>query len=71
MHAFLFEACIQTGLDALPNCVAVRLDDHTATDCRLLRKVCFYHQFVVPLRVVLASGRKFLISHNIDDSFLR
>ena len=67
LHALGLETCVQTGLDALPDGVAVGFDHHAATYGRLFGQVRFYYQFVVPLRVVLASGCKFLISHVIDN----
>ena len=55
LHASLFEHVVECVLHLLPDCIAVRLDDHAAAHVALLREVCLNHQFVVPFAVVLAA----------------
>ena len=53
----LLEHLIQLLLHLLPDGVAVRLDDHTASHSRLLGKVCLHYQVVEPLAVIISSLR--------------
>ena len=52
---FLFEPTVELRLNLFPDRIAVGLDDHTAADRTLLRQVGLNDQFVIPLRVILAS----------------
>ena len=52
---FLFEPTVELRLNLFPDRIAVGLDDHTAADRTLLRQVGLHDQFVIPLRVILAS----------------
>ena len=53
--ARFLEHAVQLMLHFLPNGVAIRLDDHTATYGRLLCQVGLDHQFIVPLGIVLTT----------------
>ena len=55
LHARFLKTCIKRLLNALPDGIAVGLDDHTAAHIGLFGQVGLDDQFVVPLRVVLAS----------------
>ena len=52
---FLFEPTVELRLNRFPNRIAVGLDDHTSADRTLLRQVGLNDQFVIPLRIILAS----------------
>ncbi len=58
LMAGLLEFVIKYPLHLLPYCVAVRLDYHTAAYGCLLCKVGLHNQFVIPLRVIIASFSK-------------
>ena len=49
------EHIVQGALHLFPNCIAVGLDDHTATYCCLLSEVGIHDQVVVPTRVVVGT----------------
>ncbi len=51
------EHVIQRALHLLPDREAVRLDDHTASNRRILGQVGALDEFVVPLGIVFASFR--------------
>ena len=55
LHTRLLEHCIQLCLHLLPNGITIRFDDHTAADITLFSEVGLHDQFIVPLRVILAS----------------
>ena len=52
LYSLFFKTTVQFVLDSLSDGVAVRLDNHTASYCRLFGKVSFYHQFVIPFGIV-------------------
>ncbi len=49
LHTSLLEHPVKLLLHFLPNGVSVWFDYHTSPYCRLLGKIGFYHQFVIPL----------------------
>lgn len=59
-RAGLLEHRVKGVLHLLPDCIAIRLYDHTSPDGGLLRQVCLHHQIVVPLRIVLRPFCHFL-----------
>ena len=56
LHACFLEHFVQHALHLFPNCIAVRLDYHTATHCRLFGQIRLNHDVVVPLGIVFRSG---------------
>ncbi len=52
MTGFL-EHAVELLLHFFPDSIAVRLDYHTSAHCRLLGKVGFDDQVVIPLRVIV------------------
>ena len=64
--AGLLEHRVQLALHLLPNRVTVRFDHHAPPDGRPFGQTRFYHQIVIPLRVVLfPRGQLFqLFCHN-------
>ena len=50
------EHVVQRSLHEFPKRVAVRLDDHAATNGRMVGQVSFENEFVVPLAIVGFSG---------------
>ena len=71
LHAFRLETLVEVRLNGFPYRIAVGLDNHATAHRGLLCKVCFYYQFVVPLRVVFATRGQFLkICHILSWSFL-
>ena len=54
----LLELVIKGTLYLLPDCITVGLDNHATANRSLLCKVSLNYQFIIPLRVVLASFGK-------------
>ena len=59
MPCFL-EFPVQNMLHLFPDCIAVRLDYHTSSDCGTLRQISLHHKVVIPLRVILRPFCNFL-----------
>ena len=55
LHTGCLEHVVEATLHLLPDGIAIGLDDHAATHCRLLGKVGLHNKFVVPLRIVLST----------------
>ena len=53
LYSGLLEHIVKYTLHLFPDCIAVRLDHHTAAYVRLFSQVGFNHQFVIPFAVVL------------------
>ena len=49
------ELIIQNPLHLFPYSIAVRLDYHTSSYCRLFCKICLEYKVVIPLRVVFCA----------------
>ena len=55
LYAGSLEHIVKGALHLFPNCVAIWLDDHTATNCCLLSEVGIHNQVVVPTGVVVGT----------------
>ena len=53
--ACIFKHLVQLTLHFLPNGIAVRLNHHTSAHGRIFRQIRFFHNVVIPLRIVLFS----------------
>ena len=51
----VLEHLVKYMLHLFPYCIAIRLYHHATPHCRLLGKVGFYYQFIIPLRIIFSS----------------
>ena len=56
----LLKHIIELTLHALPDSIAIGLDDHTATHCGALGQVGLDDEILIPLRIVDVARGKFL-----------
>ena len=54
------EHIVQLTLHLFPDGIAVRLDYHTPSYCRLLCKISLCYQLVIPLRIIIRTLREVL-----------
>src|SRR5690606_25641543 len=52
-----FDPAIKNRLNIFPDAVAPRLDYHTTTNGRILRKICSFHHLLIPLRKICLARR--------------
>ena len=55
LYTCFLEHTVKFVLHFFPNCITVGLDNHTASNRRLLCEIGFDHELIVPLRVVFAA----------------
>ncbi len=65
LHTCFLESGVQDRLNAFPNGVPVRLDNHAALDRGMLRHVCGRDNIQIPLVVIFRARREMFFVHSI------